>query len=193
MYDTPYLFEHPFDISDLMADHEQPIIDKFIYDKIDGNKVATGYNTGYENAEFDYEIGKRFITAIDENFEIDRDSVIDDGVFVGPVNPGSGFTAVRAWIYCQNNEHFASALHMHINTSTINAVTYWNVPKDGGALELLIKDEKVHLVPEQNKIYFFPYWVMHRPLPQNDSSWRICINLEFFDHKRALRRNGCRW
>jgi hypothetical protein len=190
---TPYLFEHPFEIEDLIKDHKQAMIDKFIYDKIDGNKTGTGYNTGYENYEFDVEIGKRFVHAIDQCFVINRDIVVEQGGLVGTINPGKGFTPVRAWIYCQNDEHFASERHTHISTSTINAVTYIDIPEKGGALELDIMGNVVELYPDPNKIYFFPYWVVHRPLPQKDKRWRICINLEFYDNNRALRKNGVRW
>lgn len=191
MIDHDYIFEYDFPISDLVKDHKQAMIDKFYDDKIANNR-GKGYNTGYENKEFDREIGALFARAVNDNFVINPDRVVESNGFVGTMVYNE-FKPIKAWLYCQNNEHFASKAHTHINTSTINAVTYIDIPSDGGALELDIMHETLQLKPDPDKIYFFPYWVVHKPLPQKDKQWRICINLEFFDECRPLRKNGVWW
>jgi len=186
MIDEPYLFERKFIISDIVAEHKDKMLAKFIDDKID-NERGKGYNTDYGDKNFDREIAKRFIRAIDDNFIVDRDRIVEhDGYFGTLVN--GNFQPIRSWLYCQNNVHNNSVAHTHINTSSINAVTYIDVPNDGGALELDIMGEKTYLKPTDDRIYFFPYWVVHRPLPQTDEKWRLCINLEFFDEKRPVRK-----
>jgi hypothetical protein len=191
MINHDYLFECDFDIQMLVDEHKEAMVEKFYHDKILNNR-GQGYNTGYENKEFDREIGAKFARAVNENFVINPDRVVENNGFIGTMVYNE-FKPIQAWIYCQNNEHFASKAHTHINTSTINAVSYIDIPSDGGALELEIMGETLHLKPDTGKIYFFPYWVVHKPLPQKDKQWRICINLEFFDECRPLRRTGVWW
>lgn len=191
--DTPYLFEHPFDVESIISEHKDKLIEKFIHDKVEGNCLGLGFNTYYESDSFNREISKRFVKAVDKCFHINRDIVVERDRVIGTQLPGDEFRPIKPWIYCQNDTYSSPFSHCHIETSTINAVTYCDVPSEGGALELEILGETIELVPEPNKIYFFPYWVVHRPLPQKDKEWRLCINLEFYDINRALRKNGVRW
>ena len=134
MIDTPYLFESDFDIQDIMEPVKQDIIDKFVHDKLDNN-IGRGYNTSFDNAEFNKEITRRFVHAINEHFIIDQSKVVvNDGV-IG-TNVYGDFYPIHPWIYCQNNKHQSDVWHSHIGTSTINAVVYYDVPKSGGGLEL---------------------------------------------------------
>lgn len=75
MIDEPYLFEREFIISDIVADHKDKMIAKFINDKID-NKRGQGYNTDYGDKQFDRELAKRFLHCINDNFIIDQDKVV---------------------------------------------------------------------------------------------------------------------
>jgi hypothetical protein len=191
MINHDYIFEYDFDIQALVSEHKEAMIEKFYHDKIENSK-GSGYNTGYENKDFDREIGVKFARAVNDNFVINPDRVVESNGLIGTMVYNE-FKPIKAWLYCQNDEHFASKAHTHINTSTINAVTYIDVPDGGGALELNIIHETLQLKPDPGKIYFFPYWVVHKPLPQKDKQWRICINLEFFDESRPLRKNGVWW
>ena len=48
--------------------------------------------------------------------------------------------------------------------------------------------------PIPNKIYIFPYWMDHRPLPQKDSEWRISVNVEYKCNMRPIVRDtGAMW
>ena len=52
----------------------------------------------------------------------------------------------------------------------------------------------ITLSPEPDYIYFFPSWVLHRPLPQNTDKDRICINWGIESSKRPIHKiTGDRW
>ena len=89
-------------------------------------------------------------------------------------------------IYIQNNINNTSFYHNHINeyqTSSISGVFYTDPPKDGGEISFLVNPDnhpdspkEIIIKPKQNKLYLFPYWIFHKPLPQKDEEYRICFN-----------------
>jgi hypothetical protein len=85
----------------------------------------------------------------------------------------------------------------HYTTSTIASTTYINpLEKDeGGGIEFFFhQNHLITILPEPNHIYFFPSWVLHRPLPQNTDKDRICINWGVESSKRPIHKlTGDRW
>ena len=163
----------PFVVDEINQQHKHAMIDKFIYDRIEGDQTNKGYNTPYDDPEYKSIICNKFINLIKDNFD-NLDHQIND---------------VKPWIYAQNNIHYKSKWHNHYSTSTINAVFYIDPPKDGGELCISYPPAPGNVVmvkPEVNKIYVFPYWLYHKPMPQKDSDWRISVNLEYHCRTRPI-------
>ena len=84
--------------------------------------------------------------------------------------------------YIQTKDKFASVWHNHIHASSLAATFYLEIPKEGGEIEFC--DHRYGgntiLKPKLNKLYIFPSWMYHRPLPHYDEGiTRICINLDY--------------
>ena len=100
-------------------------------------------------------------------------------------------------VYCQTREEWASIFHNHYKSDTITATTYID-PIDqehGGGLELFIHEKSRPIIyPEPNHVYFFPAWILHRPLPQSIDTPRLCINWGFNCSVRPIHKlTGDRW
>lgn len=78
--------------------------------------------------------------------------------------------------YIQNDKDFKSVFHNHIGLGIV-AVFYLSLPTEGGEIEFINPPrDRVVLKPELDKVYFFPYWLLHRPLPQKTNETRISVN-----------------
>lgn len=95
-------------------------------------------------------------------------------------------------IYIQDNKNSAPFLHNHMNSSIISGVFYINPPqeKEGGGLQLYINgiNNPITLQPQPNKLYLFPSWIMHQPLPQTTSTPRICLNWGYQSRSRPIHK-----
>lgn len=178
MSHTDYFAILDFDFEELNKIHKPKMLEKFKYDKIDNN-VGSGYNTLYDDEEYTSVISKSFEKVIREEFEVSE-----------KLKP------IQIWIYCQNDNYFNCVWHNHANTSTINAVFYIDPPsqEEGGGIQHSYGGVNYITNPEKNKIYLFPYWMDHRPLPQSSEEWRVCVNLEYFCKERPIwRKNKILW
>lgn len=171
-----YLIYKPFNFDQLNKSHKNKMVEKFKYDKIYNNH-GEGYNTLYDDDEYTNIISNAFLKIVDETFNVSP-----------PLNP------VPTWIYAQNNKHWRSVWHSHVNTSTVNAVYYIDPPKRGGGLNLRYQGVEHIVHPEPNMLYIFPCWMEHRPLPQEDDEWRISVNIEYMCKSRPITKNkGVIW
>jgi hypothetical protein len=88
------------------------------------------------------------------------------------------------WAYCSNQKDFNSFWHDHIQSSSINAVYYINIPKDsGGPLFFRIpkNDNEFEIYsyfPKNYDLIIFPNYLEHKPMPPSSDDYRICINME---------------
>lgn len=93
-------------------------------------------------------------------------------------------------VYIQNNKENTSILHTHSwNPGTLAAVFYVDPPKKGG--ELLFTDTtsfEFKLHPQPNKLYVFPMWLFHKPLPQQDEKYRLCFNWAYGGNTRPVHK-----
>jgi len=97
-------------------------------------------------------------------------------------------------VYIQNGQSNVSLLHDHTGgLGTICGVFYLNPPKEGG--EILFKylentewGFELKLKPQINKVYLFPYWLPHKPLPQKDSTPRFCFNWVYASNDRPVHK-----
>tara|TARA_R100001463_G_scaffold17250_2_gene44277 strand:- start:1072 stop:1602 length:531 start_codon:yes stop_codon:yes gene_type:complete len=162
-----FIHEYDFPIHDLIIPYKEDIIKQF-ESKLNFNK---GNNIPYTNSYLEDLVFPKFLDLIKNNYEVDN--LIND---------------LKLWVYVQNNFFNRPSLHHHIPTSTLNAVFYINIPKIGGELEFKYEDTSYVLSPKKDKIYIFPYWLPHKPLPQKDEDKRICFNLEYFCKQRPMHK-----
>jgi hypothetical protein len=162
-----FIHEYDFPIYDLIIPYKEDILKQF-ENKFNPNQ---GNSTLYINPELQNQIVPKFVTLIKENYKVSK-----------PIKE------IKLWTYIQNNYFFRSFLHNHIFTSTLNAVFYIDIPKIGGELKFAYENQTHTIFPQKNKLYVFPYWLSHKPLPQKDQEQRICFNLEYFCRKRPIHK-----
>jgi len=103
----------------------------------------------------------------------------------------------QPYIYVQSNRYNGSIFHKHwkgLSNSCDPCITvncYIDPPAHGGQIEFLtnIVDNKFDsekISVEKNKLYFFPSWLYHRPLPQQDDEYRICVSIDIFSKQRPF-------
>jgi hypothetical protein len=103
-------------------------------------------------------------------------------------------------LYVQDNKSSKGGFHNHIHTPmTICGVMYLDVPKEGGEIEFIHypfnkESNPIRVKPQEDKLYLFPSWLYHRPLPHTSNITRICINMGYISNSRPLLRNiGKTW
>lgn len=110
---------------------------------------------------------------------------------------GKPISMSKVAVYYQTNLDNKSILHSHIHDSSITATTYIDPPEEGegGELQLYTPTEgKINIQPSKDVIYFFPSWLLHRPLPQTRKEPRICLNLGFNTNIRPMHKlTADRW
>ena len=173
----PFIHEYDFPFDAEFTEHRDEIIRQF-NEKIDSSNKNNrqNYTVIYDNIELQNKVQARFDKIINENYA---------------VSPRIRPTTLN--IYLQNNEHSANLWHDHVLTSTINGVIYFNLPKSGGGFEFNYQGDISQLMPQEGKIYLFPYWLLHRPLPQEDEDYRFCINLEYLCQARPMHNIQVPW
>ena len=158
---SPFVHQYDFPISNLLTPHIDDIIDQ--YKK--SYPVIEGYSMPYFNDKVTQKIGMDFVELIKNNYKVSS--------LMKPIQPH---------IYYQDKDHQKNDLHNHNSTSTVNAVFYLKLPKEGGGIEFVDEGGTPHQLhsPEIDKLYVFPYWLSHRPLPHTSDDIRISFNLEYF-------------
>ena len=86
------------------------------------------------------------------------------------------------WALCTNKDNWKSVIHNHINTSTINAVYYLNIPqidyKNVGDIKLLHNDIWYNYTPSENELLIFPNYLTHDTEYNKTDNFRVSINME---------------
>jgi len=173
---SDYIEVFDFDTSWLKPYKEDMV--KQYFETIDDHD---GNNTLYKNNEIENSLSFRFEKIIKDNFIVTRN-----------------IKEIRPFIYVQNNKETLNDWHNHIITSTLSATCYLDTPKEGGELVFIdplilsenIEDTYFKIKPEENKLYVFPSWIMHKPLPQKDEKYRVCINLEWYCKQRPISKTS---
>lgn len=153
-----YVHEYDFPYHDYLSKFKPELLDIYHHNRLSNPKIT------------DFRIGNLNILAT-INPEIDK--IIQKHYWVGEKLLDLGLR-----VYVQNNKENVSFLHAHAyNSGTLAAVFYVDPPKKGG--ELLFTDTnsfEFKLHPQPNKLYVFPTWLFHKPLPQQDENYRLCFN-----------------
>ena len=126
--------------------------------------VHQGLSVLYSNELLEDDIGPRIKNIISETFEFDWWT---DEIFFH--------------IYVQDNKNYNSAWHCHLRGQpnlldpSIVGCLYIDPPPTP-SFEFAVTPELVQQIAvEKNKLYIFPSWLQHRPIPQDDPTTRISI------------------
>ena len=88
----------------------------------------------------------------------------------------------EVWALCTNKDNWKSVVHNHIETSTINAVYYLNIPqinyKNVGDIKLLHNNKWYNYTPSENELIIFPNYLTHDTEFNNTDDFRVSINME---------------
>ena len=86
------------------------------------------------------------------------------------------------WALCTNKDNWKSVIHNHVNTSTINAVYYLNIPqvnfKNVGDIKLLHENKWYNYTPSENELIIFPNYLTHDTEYNKTDDFRVSINME---------------
>ena len=160
----PYILECDFPIKGFITKH-LPLIEEE-YKEFWERPSRGGNDMRIRNKEIIYYVTTQISNIVLREFLID---------------PKSNFkTYLR--LYMQTNNNYESTLHNHIHApGNLCSVFYLNVPKKGG--EILFSNSKlggeVKIKPQEEKLYLFPKWLDHKPLPQLDKTPRLCFNWDY--------------
>ena len=176
-----YVIATDFPARELIGPHAEQMITEFLPDYDIDPTERDGYNKPYDPFPFRIAIAEKFVKAARSVFDNVTDNIYEENGYLRTEH-----SQIIPHTYIQNNILGSHVWHHHIRTATVNAVIYYDVPKIGGELELFTAwgKETIKLKPEENKIYFFPYYTFHRPCPQEDTHWRININIEILQKER---------
>ena len=88
----------------------------------------------------------------------------------------------EVWALCTNKDNWKSVVHNHIETSTINAVYYLNIPqinyKNVGDIKLLHNNKWYNYMPSENELLIFPNYLTHDTEYNKTDDFRVSINME---------------
>lgn len=113
-------------------------------------------------------------------------SIVDEYYYVD-----KNWDLMTPMLYFQTDKINNCVYHNHYLTSSITATTYLDPPslEEGGSLELYLhQNDVVKVFPKKDYIYFFPSWILHRPLPQTRKEPRFCINWGYQCLKRPIHK-----
>jgi len=108
---------------------------------------------------------------------------------------------VNIALYVQDKINYTSIFHSHVDNgatqTSLTATFYLHDLKndEGGELEIAIPaDPPIKIKTQKDKIYLFPNWLLHRPLPQTSNNIRICFNWGYVTDKKFIHRtSGDAW
>jgi len=177
---SPYIHEYSFPFHDLIKEYKDIIIKKFyeVQEPTFGSNSAANFPTGEELG-----IAPKLLTS--QIMHIVRKYYIIEEV----IDPDDHFG-----LYVQNKEYSASVFHNHINTPNFGAMvgTFYIDPpneNEGGGLSFMFHEKTKFGIPvKKDKLYLFPNWVLHAPLPQAKEDWRICFNYSIYSIRKPLNK-----
>jgi len=92
-------------------------------------------------------------------------------------------------LYVQDNKDSNHTFHNHMGAPVLTGVFYLDPPQNGGELEIMdLPFDSIKIKPKKDKVYIFPSWAYHRPLPQEDTTPRISFNWGYISSKRPVHK-----
>ena len=151
----PFIHEYDFPYHSHLKEYKTEILNNFFSWKKEKPSIT----------DFPLPLNHPLVTLLEPKLT----TLIKDNYYVDKPLSNFGFRA-----YIQNNQNFTSFYHNHLSPSSISAVFYLDPPKEGGEIKFLLgfdeenKPQELYLKPKKDKVYIFPYWLYHSPLPQTD-------------------------
>lgn len=100
-------------------------------------------------------------------------------------------------LYSQSKEHNIKIFHNHYKDNTLACTLYLDPPNvgEGGGLEFFFHERDRYILhPLKDRVYFFPSWALHRPLPQTTEKVRYCLNWGYNCIQRPIHKlTGDKW
>lgn len=175
---SKFLIELDFPSSKFLGENRDFMLD--VYRK---HKVESSNDVILIHTPINYYFGERIKRSVESSFHLP------------PTD-----TDVAINLYVQNSQNSSPIFHNHIHTpSTICGVFYLDIPKEGGEFEILLSPQEdgsgiIKFKPKEDKLYLFPPWLFHRPLPQKDEKPRFCLNFQYItDSRPILKKFGYTW
>ena len=175
----PYILECDFPIEEFTDKHISSIKEDF--EKFWDDPNREGNDMVIRNEEF-----TSYITLQISN--------IIENIFI--IGPKISYISTLN-LYVQTNTCGTSYFHNHVQSpGNVCTTFYKNIPKEGG--EIIFNNSKlngeVKIKPKINKLYIFPKWLDHTPLPQLDKEPRFCFNWDYPGALRpTLKKTGELW
>lgn len=177
----PYLHAFDFPYHDELLEKAESL--KKDWDERIDNTPTEGYNLSIMDEEFRQYLEGKIVPIV----------ALEYGLRV-PDSPQA-----PCWMYIQDDKDFASVWHRHCYTQMMCGLvcsTYLNPPSEGGKFEFIGDDpnNSIRLTPEKDKLYVFPNWLLHRPLPQKDSTTRFCLTYQYvYDRRISHPKTDILW
>jgi hypothetical protein len=176
-----WLHEYDFPYEDFLIKYRDSLISNYF---IRRKKQEITNNESLTDIAIEKEISDFLVPKIDK--------IVQDNYWVGDCLINLGLR-----VYIQDNFNYTSFYHKHVaDPGSLVGVFYLDPPENGGELsfKLNIDGEPWILKPKSNKLYLFPNWIDHTPLPQKDNKPRICFNYAYGGNIRPIHKiTGKQW
>lgn len=176
-----YIHEYSFPSSNFLRNNKEYLIEIYNNHLNNPQRVSSDFNL--------------LNTPLNDHFSQKIKDLIEEYYIVEP----SPFDVIFN-LYIQNDKFSRNVFHNHAHSPmTICGVMYLDIPKEGGEIEFIhypdfIGKRSIRIKPQEDKIYLFPNWLYHRPLPHTSSITRVCINFGYITNSRPMLKNyGLKW
>lgn len=174
-------FIHAYHIEGIhswLLQFKEDLINRFLDQQAKANNIDHSFNIPIVNEVMRNTLADIFSFIVEEYYLVDKAYSIKNAFGV----------------YVQNNERSDSFYHTHYR-NTLAATLYIDPPINGGELSIMEHEKNpIAIQPKKDYIYFFPGWLMHKPTPQQDTTYRVCINWTYACNTRAIHKLvGSKW
>lgn len=174
-------FIHAYHIEGIhswLLQFKEDLINRFLDQQAKANNIDHSFNVNIVNEVMRNTLADIFSFIVEEYYLVDE-----------------AYSMSNAFgVYVQNNERSDSFYHTHYR-NTLAATLYIDPPVSGGELSIMEHEKNpIAIQPKKDYIYFFPGWLMHKPMPQQDTTYRVCINWTYACNTRAIHKLvGSKW
>ena len=186
---NPYIHEYDLDYVDFLNNNLNKLYELYDRGRWEKEKLK-GQTKGITDVTIDSPLIINYITP-------KLDKIVTDNYYAGNKLRESGLRC-----YKQSSTDYISSLHTHVRIMhSVSAVFYLNIPKIGGEIYFNylegISNEGwgIKIKPLLNKVYLFPSWLPHTPLPHKDENVeRLSFNWVYCSDVRARHKStGTIW
>ena len=169
-----YLHEYDFPYHDYLIGNYNFFKNHYLKGINEANKIGSNNVIFYDNPIWEF-LNEKLVKIVQENYYV-----------------SNYFNHSGIGIYMQDNKNNVLLTHNHIDVSTITGVFYINPPKEeeGGGLKFCPNslDYPFTIQPKKDKLYLFPSWMMHVPLPQTTQTPRVSLNWGYASGIRPIHK-----